>query len=47
MEHNALIMEKDIHRKGAINILPQGPLAIQELSGKRRREIKAANELKK
>ena len=22
MEHNALIMEKDIHRKGAINILP-------------------------
>lgn len=40
MEHNALIMEKDIHRKGAINILPQGPIAIQELCGKRRREIK-------
>jgi hypothetical protein len=22
MEHNELIMEKDVHRKGAINILP-------------------------
>lgn len=40
MEHNELIMEKDIHRKGAINILPQGPIAIQELCAKRRREIK-------
>lgn len=40
MEHNELIMEKDVHRKGAVNILPQGPIAIQELCGKRRREIK-------
>lgn len=28
IEYNSLFMTEDLHRKGAVNILPQGPVAI-------------------
>ncbi|CDW85737.1 UNKNOWN [Stylonychia lemnae] len=39
IEHQDLILDKDIHRKGAVNILPQTKKAIQELSAQRRKEL--------
>lgn len=37
--NEALILEKDMHRKGAQVILPQSLMAIQEHCAQRRREI--------
>lgn len=32
-------MDEELHKKGSANLLPQGPCAIQWLSGQRRKEI--------
>ncbi len=34
-----MIVEEDIHRKGAVTWLPQGNLAVQHYTAERRREI--------
>ena len=39
IEHHNLVLDKDLHRKGAVNILPQTKKAIQELSAQRRKEL--------
>lgn len=39
VEHACLVMDEDLHKKGSANLLPQGPCAIQWLSGQRRKEI--------
>jgi len=39
IEHQNLVLEEDLHRKGAITLLPQGALCIQYYTAERRREI--------
>ena len=39
IENQGIIVEGDIHRKGAVNWLPQGAIAVQYYTAERRREI--------
>src|SRR3569833_1523622 len=32
IEYNSLVLEKDLHRKGAVTLLPQGPMVFFVLS---------------
>ena len=37
--YHSYVGDEELHRKGAVRILPQGCVAVQELSTRRRKEI--------